>query len=127
MSEAEARKAVETFYIAFNARDAEALGKICHYPHVMIANTRIFIVEDFSRYINFENKIVKKSLEREGWHHSKLLSLEAIHVSDDKIHFKIEFGRYKENGAKYAHYKGIWILIRENNHWGILARSIYTP
>ena len=123
MSEAEARKAVETFFIAFNAQDEEALKDIQHYPHVMIADTRVFIMKDLSEFINFSTKLP----EREGWHHSEVESLEAVHASADKVHFKIEFGRYRENGEKYAHYKGIWIFTRENDHWGLLARSIYTP
>ena len=127
MSEAEARKAVEAFFIGFNARDVKALDKGFHYPHIMIADTRIFIMNDLCEYSNFDEKIVQKLLKNEGWHHSELLSLEEIHDSGDKVHFKIEFSRYKENGDKYAQYKGIWILVRKNDRWGILARSIYMP
>ena len=123
MSETEARKAVETFFIAFNAQDEEALKNVQHYPHVMIANKKVFIMKDPSEFINYSQGLS----EREGWHHSAVESLEAIHVSDDKVHFKIEFGRYKADGEKYAHYKGIWIFTREKDHWGLLARSIYTP
>ena len=125
MSEAEAgaRKAVDDFFIAFNALDGEAMKNIQHYPHVMIADKKVFITKEPSDYIDY----TKNLPEREGWHHSKVESLEAIHVSEDKVHFKIEFARYKEDGEKYAHYLGIWIFTREDDHWGLLARSIYSP
>lgn len=127
MSEIEARKAVDDYYAAWNAQDVAAMAKVLHYPHVMIAAARAFVMEDPARFINFDEKIVKKLLKKEEWHHSDLLALETIQLSEDKVHFRIEFGRYRENGEKYAHYHGIWILTRENDHWGILARSIFTP
>ena len=104
MSEAEAgaRKAVEDFYIAFNAQNGETLKNLQHYPHVMIAGENVYITQDPSDFIDH----TKGLPEREGWHHSQVESLEAIHVSEDKVHFNIEFYRYNKEGEKYAHYKG---------------------
>jgi hypothetical protein len=63
--------------------------------------------------------------EREGWDHSTLDLVKGIHESDVKVHFKIEFSRYRADGIKYATHQSLWIVTKEDDHWGILARSSY--
>ncbi len=123
MSEAEARKAIDAFFEGFNARDNDAIRKALHYPHVRFASGRVRIAEDQSAFKTRFDFLI----EREGWHHSTLDSVEVIHASDDKVHFAIEFSRYKEDGTKYVTHKSLWIVTREDDHWGVIARSSFAP
>lgn len=63
----------------------------------------------------------------EGWSHSSLDSVEVVHESDVKVHFKIEFSRYKDDGSKYAVHESLWVVTRRDDKWGIFARSSYAP
>ncbi|MEE8397746.1 MAG: hypothetical protein V3S89_01990 [Desulfobacterales bacterium] len=65
--------------------------------------------------------------ENEGWDRSTLDTMEVIHASDVKVHFKIEFSRYKADGSKYAVHKSLWIVTKRDGRWGIQARSSYAP
>ena len=126
MSETEAAKAIEAFFKAFNAHDNEAYHRVLHYPHIRINdNGRVLIIQD----------PVDWSLERalaflaknEGWEYSTLDSMEVIHASEVKVHFNIEFSRYKEDGTRYAVHKSLWIVTKKDGHWGVQARSSYAP
>jgi hypothetical protein len=126
MSAVEARKAMEAFFVAFNARDSEGLQKTMHFPHLRISGqNRISI-----RMNPVESKMLHDAAfdflnKREGWDHSSLDMVEVVHESDVKVHFKIEFSRYKADSVKYATHKSLWIVTKEDDHWGILARSSY--
>ena len=111
------------FFEGFNARDNDAIRKALHYPHVRFASGRVRIAEDQSAFKTRFDFLI----EREGWHHSTLDSVEVIHASDDKVHFAIEFSRYKEDGTKYVTHKSLWIVTREDDHWGVIARSSFAP
>ena len=128
MSETEARKAIDAYFTAWNARDGEALQKILHYPHVRVnGRGRVIVTEDIQNAEEHFKGVFDYLSEREGWNHSTLDMVEVIHASDVKVHFKIEFNRYKADGTKYATYQSLWIVTKEDGHWGILARSSYAP
>ncbi|MBW2062563.1 MAG: hypothetical protein JRI95_13520 [Deltaproteobacteria bacterium] len=123
MSEIEAKKAIEAFFAGFNSQDDEALRQAMNFPHVRIGVNRVRIIpepSDFKAGFNF-------LIEREGWHHSMLDAAKAIHASDDKVHFAIEFSRFHTDGTRYVTHKSLWIVTKQNNHWGVLCRSSYAP
>ena len=65
--EAEARKPIDDFFAAFNARDVEAGRGTLHYPHIQIAGNDVTILEDPESFqIDFQ------SLASEGWTHVTL-------------------------------------------------------
>jgi hypothetical protein len=123
MSETEAKKAIENFFTHFNAQDGEALLDSLHYPHVRIASHRVIITPERSK----GRMQFKYLIENEGWHHSSLDSVETIHAGDDKAHFSIEFSRYHADGVKYVTHQSLWIVTKEDDHWGVLSRSSFAP
>jgi hypothetical protein len=127
MSEAEAAKAIEAFFNAFNAHNGEAHLNTHHFPHVRINDKgRVSIVPNASELLPL-NDVLANLTKKEGWHHSTLDCVEVIHASEIKVHFNIRFSRYKADGSKYAVYKSLWIVTKKDNHWGIQARSSYAP
>lgn len=123
MSEQEARQVVDAFFTAFNRMDGEAIRATLHFPHVMIAGVNVIVTQKPEDFID----LTPRWAEREGWHHSEMDALEAVQASEDKVHFLIEFSRYRADGHRYARYNGLWILCKVNGLWGIQARSIFPP
>jgi len=128
MTAVEARKAIESFFTAFNNRDGDALQKTMHFPHVRInGQGRMSMIMDEYDSKRMSNMAFRRLTEVEGWSHSSLDSVEVVHESDVKVHFKIEFSRYKDEGAMYAVHESLWVVTRRDDQWGILARSSYAP
>jgi len=123
MSVEQARKAIEAFFDAFNARDIEKLRDALNYPHVRLASGRVLFFKDRSETKTRFDYLV----EQEGWDRSSLDKAEVIHAGEDKVHFAVEFSRYKKDGAKYVTHKSLWIITNQDGHWGVQARSSFAP
>jgi hypothetical protein len=127
MHETEAAKAIENFFEAFNAHDGVAHLNTHHFPHVRINDKgQVRIIQNASEYQPLD-AVLAYLTKREGWHHSTLDSVEVIHASPLKVHFNIQFSRYKADGSKYAVHKSLWVVTKKDDRWGILARSSYAP
>ena len=117
-----ARQAVLDFFTAFNAGDVEGVTRPLSYPHVFLAGGGARVAPDAS------SASVRPSFERmreaQGWHMSSIDSLEARHVSNDKVHFDLVFSRWHPDGTRYLTVPALWILTRSGEHWGIQLRSL---
>ena len=121
-SEIEARKVAEQFVVGFNTRNEDMVRDALHFPQVRFASGGVFMIpkaEDWGR--PFER------LEKEGWHHSALDSVDAIHVSDEKVHLGVVFTRFRADGTSYATHRSLWIITKIDGHWGVQGRSSYAP
>lgn len=127
MSEIEAAKAIEAYFKAFNAYDEEGYKNSQHFPNIRI-NDRgsVSIVMNASELLPLST-VLAYFKKKEGWHHSALDSMEVIHASPVKVHFNIEFSRYKADGSRYVVHKSLWVVTQKEDRWGILARSSYAP
>ena len=120
--EAGARKAIDDFISALNARDIEAARSALNYPHVHIAGNEVatwISPEEFS--IDFD-----ALTGREGWHHSTLDYCAVRQSCPDKVHFEIQYSRHRAGAGRYAVYPSIWIVTLQEGHWGIQCRSVLT-
>jgi hypothetical protein len=127
MSETEARKTIENFFKAFNSHDSQAHLQTLHFPHIRINGLgEVWITTQASDFPPL-SKTLPYLQQKEGWHHSSLDSVEVIQASEVKVHFKIQFSRYREDGSKYAVHNSLWILTLKEGRWGVQARSSYAP
>jgi hypothetical protein len=118
--EAEARKPIDDFFAAFNARNVDAGRKTLHYPHIQIAGNEVTILEDADSFqIDFQ------SLAIEGWTHVSLDSCAMRQNCDEKVHFEVQLSMHKGSDARYATYQALWIVTRRDGVWGIQCRSIF--
>ena len=62
-------------------------------------------------------------LRQSGWDHSTLDLAEAVHVSADKVHFRIVFSRYTADGSPYTTAPGLYVITNQNGHWGLQLQS----
>jgi hypothetical protein len=123
VSASQARRAIDSFFEGFNARDQQKIRDAFHFPHVRFASGRVMVVEQPSDFHTPFDRLIAA----EGWHHSTLDSAEVVHEGPDKVHFDVRFSRYKEDGSRYAEHRSLWIVTRTDDHWGVQGRSSYAP
>ena len=117
-AEKAARKTVEDFFEAFNRADNEALQKYMNYPHIFLTRNGQARVIEGDWTMSFD-----RMREREGWARSSIVSLEAVFVLEDKVHFKMVFSRHKDDGSVYRTVPGEWVETKQDGHWGVQLRS----
>jgi len=122
-SETAALQCLTDFMAAWNARDLPAFAATFNYPSVRIASGRIRIIETSAshRPDTFDR------MAATGWHHSAWLKRDIIHSGPDKVHINTRFGRSREDGSTIGEYDSIYIVSKQDNHWGIQARSSFAP
>jgi hypothetical protein len=118
--EEEARKPIDDFFSALNARDLESGRKTLNYPHIQIAGSDLSILNDPTEFqIDFQ------ALANEGWTYSTLDSCTMRQFCDEKVHFELQLSMHRANDARYATYQAIWIVTKQDGIWGIQCRSIF--
>ena len=118
--ESEARKPIDDFFSALNARDIESGRKALHYPHIQIAGSEVSILNEPASFeIDFQ------ALAADGWTHFTLDSCEMRQNYDEKVHFELQFSMHKGSDARYATYQALWIVTKKDGVWGIQCRSIF--
>ncbi len=122
-SEQAAMHLLDDFMSAFNAGDVAALRTTFNYPSVRIASGKVLIIEGPQSLPRdrFE------PLVAQGWHHSGWDRRNVIHSGADKVHFDTRFTRYREDGSVIGSYDSIYIVSKQDGHWGIQGRSSFAP
>jgi hypothetical protein len=118
--EAGARKAIDDFISALNARDLEAARSVLNYPHIHFAGHEMTIwlaPEEF--HIDFD-----ALAQTEGWHRVTLDYCAVRQSCADKIHFEVQYSRHRIDSVRYAVHPSIWVVTLMNGRWGIQCRSI---
>jgi hypothetical protein len=91
--EEEARKPIDNFFTALNARDIEGCRRTLHYPNIQIAGNEIIILNGPESFqIDFQ------LLANEGWTYSTLDSCSMRQSCNEKVHFEVQLS-WKEPGA----------------------------
>jgi ketosteroid isomerase-like protein len=109
---------IENFFVAFNNEDNEELQKYMTFPHMFLNRNGSVRVSEERWDMNFE-----AMKERQDWVKSTLDSHEATMVFEDKVHFRIVFGRVNSKGEKYYTKEGVYIATKKDGKWGLQVRS----
>lgn len=122
-SETAAMQCLDDFMATWNARDLAAHAATFNYPSVRIASGKIRIIESpASHHPQMFERMVAA-----GWHHSAWLRRNIIHSGGDKVHVDTCFGRYREDGSLIGEYDSIYIVSKQDGHWGVQGRSSFAP
>ena len=117
-----ATKCLDDFMTAFNARDLAAFESTFNFPSVRLASNTLVVIEPgYHKPEMFSRGALKE------WHHSAWERHAVIHAGPDKVHFDTRFTRYRADGSVIGGFDSIYVVTRENGHWGIKARSSYAP
>lgn len=114
---------LDDFMSAWNARDVAGWAATFNYPSVRLASGKVRLIESAAshRADTFER------MAADGWHHSAWTRRNVIHSGEDKVHFDTQFGRYRADGGVIGLYDSIYIVTRQDGHWGVQGRSSYAP
>ena len=119
---AAAQRVLDAFMSAFNAQDVEAWDDAFNFPSVRLGSGRMVIV----RKGDHKAEMFERDALRE-WDHSAWERREVIHAGPDKVHLDTRFTRYRADGSVIAAFDSVYVITRENGHWGVKIRSSFAP
>lgn len=118
---AEARAVMDGFMTAFNAEDAEALRTTWfHFPHVRLHSGQVTVM---ATPADFRSAVWGRTCQAQGWARTAWDYVEPIDAGPDKVHFRVQFTRYRADGSAIGSYRSLYIVTRQDGRWGIQARS----
>lgn len=119
---AAAEAVLDAFMAAFNARDIDAWQKTFNFPSVRLASNTLTIIDaDYHKPEMFGSGALTE------WDHSAWERREVIHAGPDKVHFDTRFSRFRADGSVIGGFDSIYVITREDGHWGVKARSSFAP
>lgn len=117
---AAALEVLDRHFAALNAGDAAALADTLHFPHYRLAGVRMQIWDSPQTYLDdFHTRAGK------AWHHSTWDFRNAIAAGADKVHFDVQFTRYRADGSVLGTYRSLWVVSRINGRWAAQLRSSF--
>ena len=121
-TEIEAAMAVmDGFMDAFNAEDAEALrARWFHFPHVRFHSGKVSVME---RPEDLRMLVWEREGQSREWAHTAWDYVEPIDAGPGKVHFRVQFTRFRSDGSAIGRYKSLYIVTHKDCRWGIEARS----
>ena len=122
--ESHAIATARAFTDAFNSQDHERLAETLNYPHTRLALGRFRTFESAQEFID-SSTANKPRLIDQGWHHTVMAKIEAVHAGADKVHLAITNERCHEDGTVYNTFDTLWIATLDEGHWGIRFRSSF--
>jgi len=117
--EAGARKAVDDFLRALNARDEESGRHLLHYPHVRISGSNMIIWNEPGEYDIGADWLGTA----EAWDQVELSFLAVRQDSEDMMHFEIEFNVLDTHQLRSMTHKSFWIITNKGGRWGTQSIS----
>ena len=118
---AAARGAMNGFMAAFNAEDAEAIRtRWFHFPHVRFHSGTVTVM---ATPADFHNLVWGRQGQARGWARTAWDYVELIDAGPDKVHFRVQFTRYRADGSAIGSYRSLYIVTRKDGRWAIQGRS----
>jgi hypothetical protein len=121
--ETEARAALEEYFRAWNAEDNEAVAAISNFPRLSLGGNGQVVLRQTPEEILTDFQVLRES----GWDRSTLDLAEAVQVSSDKVHFRVVFSRYAVDGAPITTAPGLYVVTKQDDHWGLQLQSVLPP
>ena len=118
---AEARAALDEYFRAWNAADNDAIAEISNFPRLSLGANGQIVVRETPEEIAIDFNLLRAA---EGWDHSTLDLVDAVQASEDKVHFKIVFSRRRADGSSYRTAPGLYVVTKQNGHWGLQLQSV---
>ncbi len=105
---------------ALNARDEVRLNATLHFPHYRLASGYLKTWAGPGEYLA---DFYKRTTD--DWHHSLWDYRDVIAASDDKVHFSVQFTRYRADDSVIGHYRSIWVIALLDGRWAAQLRSSF--
>ena len=119
---AAAQKVLDDFMEAFNARDIAAFEATFNFPSVRLAsNTLVILNKGDMKPERFTTGALAE------WDHSAWERRDVIHAGADKVHIDTRFTRYRKDGSIIGGFDSVYVITKEDGHWGVKCRSSFAP
>jgi len=116
-----ARAALDGFMDAFNREDADAIrARWFHFPHVRFHSGKVTVMATPADY---HSLVWSRSGQSVGWGRSAWDYQEVIDAGPEKVHFRVQFSRYRPDGTLIGSYRSLYIVTLKDGRWAIQARS----
>ncbi|HSI01934.1 MAG TPA: hypothetical protein VLA02_15110 [Reyranella sp.] len=112
---------LDAYMAGLNHGDEVAVNAACNFPHVRIAGGKVVVWHDRGDYRLDDFR----ARAGDGWARSRWDERTPIHVGPDKVHLKVTFSRFRGDGSLLGTFETIYIVTRQDGHWGIQARSSF--
>jgi hypothetical protein len=122
--ERSALEAVNAYMRAFNARDVGGTDAALHFPHVRLASGAVHVMEAPG---SLPADFFERFAARDDWAYSRWDYRRAVQSCADKVHFAVQFTRYRTDGSVIGHYPSMWIVTQREGRWAVEARSSFAP
>ena len=119
--EAAARAALNEYITAWNAADNDAIAEVSSFPRLSVGAAGQIVVRQNPDEITTDFDLLRQA---EGWDHTTLDLVEAVHVSPDKVHYRVVSSRRRSDGSAYRTSPALYIITRQNGRWGLQLQSI---
>lgn len=117
---AQALAVLDEHMAALNDEDSARLTATLHFPHYRLAGGRMQVWETPDSYhADFYKRVGP------DWHHTYWDFRKVIAAGPDKIHFDVQFTRYRADNSVLGSYRSLWIVARLDGRWAVQARSTY--
>lgn len=126
------RKAVEDagwalldrFMEALNNHDAAGMDDCMHFPHPRLAEGNLTVYDTPGAN---PMDLFARLRAQDGWLRSTWDSREMIQWNAVKSHWRLTYTRYRDDGSVIGTYDSLYILTKQDGHWGIQLRSSFGP
>lgn len=122
--EAAARAALDQYMEAWNAGDNQGIVRASNFPRLSIGPAGQVVLRESSDEIETDFDLLRQA---EGWDHTTFDLVEAVHVAPDKVHYRVVSSRRRSDGSAYRTGPALYIVTRQNGHWGLQLQSILPP
>jgi hypothetical protein len=118
---ASARESMDGFMAALNAEDRQAMQtRWLHFPHIRFHRGKVTIMATPD---DLAMKAWQRSGEAEGWARTAWDYIEVVDAGADKVHFRVQFTRFRADGSPIGSYKSLYIVTLQDGRWAVQARS----
>jgi hypothetical protein len=115
-----AMEVLDRHFAALNSGDAAALADTLHFPHYRLAGVRMQVWESPETYLDDFH-----ARAGAGWHHSTWDFRNVIAAGADKVHFDVQFTRYRADGSALGSYRSLWVVSCIDGRWAAQLRSSF--
>jgi hypothetical protein len=120
-----AKQALDGFMAAFNAEDAAAIRtRWFHFPHVRFHSGKVTVMQ---RPEDYHNLVWARAGQSSGWARTAWDYQEVIDAGAEKVHFRVQFTRYRQDAAgglsAIGSYRSLYIVTLLDGRWAIQGRS----
>ena len=116
-----ARAALDAYFQAWNDADNDGVAAASNFPRLSLGSNGQVVVRDGPQEIAIDFDALRQA---EGWDHTTIDLIEAVHVSVDKVHFKLVTSRRRADGSAYRTAPALYVVTRQDGHWGLQLQSV---